>query len=66
MIHYPDLAESKGVVLMVGEYDKDVLVSCLFQSLIFIGLTLSLLEFKLDPIFFIYYCLSNSSRVKQR
>ena len=34
MIHYPDLAESKGVVLMVGEYDKDVLVSCLFQSLI--------------------------------
>ena len=27
MIHYPDLAESKGIVLMVGEYDKDVLVS---------------------------------------
>jgi len=25
MIHYPDLAESKGIVLMVGEYDKDVL-----------------------------------------
>lgn len=27
MIHYPDLAESKGIVLMVGEYDKDVLSS---------------------------------------
>ena len=27
MIHYTDLAESKGIVLMVGEYDKDVLVS---------------------------------------
>lgn len=27
MIHYPDLAESKGLVLMVGEYDKDVLTS---------------------------------------
>jgi len=27
MIHYPDLADSKGIVLMVGEYDKDVLSS---------------------------------------
>ena len=27
MVHYPDLADSKGIVLMVGEYDKDVLVS---------------------------------------
>jgi len=27
MIHYTDLAESKGIVLMVGEYDKDVLTS---------------------------------------
>ena len=27
MVHYPELAETKGVVLMVGEYDKDVLVS---------------------------------------
>ena len=27
MIHYVDLAETKGVVLMVGEYNNDVLVS---------------------------------------
>jgi len=27
MVHYPELAESKGLVLMVGEYDKDVLTS---------------------------------------
>ena len=26
MMHYTELAESKGVVLMVGEYDKDILV----------------------------------------
>ena len=42
MVHYPELAESKGLVLMVGEYDKDVLVSLLssLQSLSFYdGLT---------------------------
>ena len=39
MVHYPELAESKGLVLMVGEYDKDVLVSWYLHSL-------SLLEFK--------------------
>ena len=35
MMHYTELAESKGIVLMVGEYDKDVLVSVnsLFLSL---------------------------------
>ena len=27
MMHYTELSESKGIVLMVGEYDKDVLVS---------------------------------------
>ena len=27
MVHYVDLAETKGVVLMVGEYNNDVLVS---------------------------------------
>ena len=27
MLHYVDLAETKGVVLMVGEYNNDVLVS---------------------------------------
>merc|ERR1719189_2684821 len=27
MMHYTEMAESKGVVLMVGEYDKDVLSS---------------------------------------
>lgn len=27
MMHYTELAESKGVVLMVGEYDKDILSS---------------------------------------
>merc|ERR1719220_1876060 len=27
MMHYTELAESKGIVLMVGEYDKDVLSS---------------------------------------
>ena len=26
MMHYTEMAESKGIVLMVGEYDKDVLV----------------------------------------
>merc|ERR1719154_909786 len=25
MVHYTDIAEEKGIVLMVGEYDKDVL-----------------------------------------
>ena len=39
MVHYPELAESKGLVLMVGEYDKDVLVSWYLPSL-------PLLEFK--------------------
>ena len=33
MVHYPELAESKGLVLMVGEYDKDVLVSLLSSLL---------------------------------
>ena len=27
LIHYTDLAEEKGIVLMVGEYDVNVLVS---------------------------------------
>ena len=27
MVHYTELADEKGLVLMVGEYDKDVLVS---------------------------------------
>ena len=27
MVHYTELAEEKGIVLMVGEYDKDVIVS---------------------------------------
>jgi hypothetical protein len=27
MLHYTDLAESKGIVLMVGEFDNKVLVS---------------------------------------
>lgn len=27
LVHYTDLAESKGIVLMVGEFDKNVLVS---------------------------------------
>ena len=33
MEHYPELAEDKGIVLMVGEYDKNVLVSLLLFSL---------------------------------
>mgnify|MGYP002050593304 FL=1 len=27
MMHYTELSQSKGLVLMVGEYDKEVLVS---------------------------------------
>ena len=27
MVHYTELMEDKGIVLMVGEYDKDTLVS---------------------------------------
>jgi len=27
MIHYPEMAETKGIVLMVGEYDKNVLTA---------------------------------------
>lgn len=27
IVHYPELAEDKGVVLMVGEFDKNVIVS---------------------------------------
>ena len=30
IVHYPDLIDEKGVVLMKGDYDKNVLVSCLF------------------------------------
>ncbi len=29
LIHYPDFAEQKGIVLMVGEFDKNLLVSLL-------------------------------------
>jgi len=34
MVHYPELAESKGLVLMVGEYDKDVLTESEARSLV--------------------------------
>lgn len=34
MVHYPELAETKGVVLMVGEYDKDVLSESEARSLV--------------------------------
>jgi ATP synthase F1 complex assembly factor 1 len=27
IVHYPDLAKDKGIVLMVGEFDKNILVS---------------------------------------
>ena len=27
MVHYTELAETKGIILMVGEFDKDVIVS---------------------------------------
>ena len=31
LVHYVDLAEDKGIVLMKGDYDPNVLVSCEFQ-----------------------------------
>ncbi|XP_071747863.1 ATP synthase mitochondrial F1 complex assembly factor 1 isoform X1 [Lepeophtheirus salmonis] len=42
MVHYPELAEDKGIVLMVGEFDKNILsmseASCLVvQALIYYG-----------------------------
>jgi len=27
LVHYPDLAESKGIVLMAGEFDTNLMVS---------------------------------------
>ena len=33
MMHYTELVEDKGIVLMVGEYDKDVLVRNAFLFL---------------------------------
>ena len=36
MMHYTELAEDKGIVLMVGEYDKDVLVRNAFYFCSFV------------------------------
>ena len=36
MMHYTELAEDKGIVLMVGEYDKDVLVRNAFYFCTFL------------------------------
>ena len=53
MIHYPDLAESKGIVLMVGEYDKDVLVSPIHPTCHCHRSHFWNLNCELDPIFLI-------------
>ena len=39
MMHYTELAEDKGIVLMVGEYDKDVLVRNAFYFCTFLMYT---------------------------
>ena len=36
MVHYTELAEEKGIVLMVGEYDKDVIVSTVTSLLTYL------------------------------